>query len=93
MSIHRPIYGPGRTTDVDPGWGLPSIDYPSSGSALIVWDSGSPLAPLQNVPPRAGRDPHGDPRSDAEAQQQKSDFLRHDGSVTDVCGASPCTAG
>ncbi|MEZ5202977.1 MAG: hypothetical protein R2701_00920 [Acidimicrobiales bacterium] len=92
MSIHRPVYGAGRTTDVDPGWGLPSIDYPSTGSALVVWDSGAPLAPLENVPPRAGRDPHGDPRADADAQQQKSDFLASGGSVTDVCGVVPCTA-
>jgi hypothetical protein len=93
MAIHRPVYGPGRSTDVDPGWNLPSLAYPSSGSALLVWDSGSPLAPLTNVPPRAGRDPHGDPRADADVQQQKSEFLQVDGTIIDVCGPDPCPAG
>jgi hypothetical protein len=93
MAIHRPIYLEGRTTDVEPGWALPTLAYPSTGSALVVWDSGSPLAPLTNVPPRAGRDPHSDPRADPEAQQQKSDFLKADGSITNVCGSDPCTAG
>jgi hypothetical protein len=91
MAIHRPTYPEGRTTDVEPGWDLPSIAYPSSGSALVLWDSGSPLAPLGNVPPRDGRDPHGDPRSFAPARQQKSAFLQVDGTITDVCGDEPCT--
>ena len=92
MSIHRPVYGTGRTFDVDPGWGLPSINYPSNGSALVVWDSGSPLAPLANVPPRAGHDPHEDPRHSPEAQAQKDQFLRTDGTLIDVCSAAPCEA-
>jgi hypothetical protein len=91
MAIHRPVYVDGRTTDAEPGWDLPSIDYPSNGSALILWDSGSPMAPLENVPPRAGRDPHGDPRAFAPAQQQKSAFLATDGTIVNVCGADPCT--
>ena len=92
VPIHRPIYLTGRTTDVEPGWGLATLAYPSTGSALIVWDSGAALAPLTNLPPRTGEDPHGDPRSSAQAQQQKSEFLRTGGTVTDVCSAAACTA-
>lgn len=92
MAIHRPVYGPGRSADVDPGWDLPSIDYPSTGSGLVVWDSGAALAPVANVPPRAGPDPHQDPRESALGQQQKDGFLRTGGTLVDVCAAAPCTA-
>ncbi len=66
--------------------------YYLSGSGLVIWDSGSPVPPLANVPPRAGADPHEDPRRSPLAQQQKSDFLKADGTITDVCGNDPCTA-
>ena len=92
MGVHRPMYGPGRTYDADPGWGLPSLDDPATGSGLVVWDSGSPLAPLANVPPRAGHDPHEDPRRGTEAQDQKDGFLRTNGTIIDTCSATPCTA-
>lgn len=92
IPIHRPIYGPGRTGDVEPGWGLESIAYPSTGGGLVVWDSGAALSPIENVPPRTGEDPHGDPRASAQAQQQKSQFLRSGGTLIDVCGGSFCTA-
>ncbi|MFN8017461.1 MAG: DUF4214 domain-containing protein [Acidimicrobiales bacterium] len=92
MGVHRPMYGPGRSFDVDPGWGLPSLSYPSTGSGLVVWDSGSPVAPLENVPPRAGADPHEDPRRAVNGQEQKDAFLRSGGTLVDVCSASPCTA-
>jgi hypothetical protein len=91
MAVHRPAYGPGRTADVEPVWGLPSIDYPSTGSALIIWDSGSPLAPIANTPPRAGHDPHEDPRRSLDAQEQKSEFLQTGGTIIDVCDGAPCT--
>lgn len=92
MAIHRPTYLAGRSTDVDPGWGLPAVAYPSTGSALVVWDSGAALAPTTNVPPRTGDDPHSDPRKSAQAQQQKSAFLQTGGTIIDVCSAAACTA-
>jgi hypothetical protein len=49
--------------------------------------------PLTNTPPgdpEHGRDPHGDPRADADARMQKSEFLGLDGAVVDVCAGAPC---
>lgn len=92
LPVHRPVYGPGRSSDVEPAWGIPGISYPSTGGGLIVWDSGAALSPIENVPPREGRDPHSDPRNSPESQQQKSQFLRSGGTLIDVCGGSFCTA-
>ncbi|HEX8205989.1 MAG TPA: hypothetical protein VF587_08030 [Solirubrobacteraceae bacterium] len=44
-----------------------------------------------NVPPRQGCDPHEMPRRSPLARQQKSEFLRVDGRIVDVCGG-PCFA-
>jgi hypothetical protein len=65
---------------------------PFDGSALVIWDSGEPTPPIENVPPRMGNDPHGDPRSDPAARVQKSEFLKTDGAVVDVCSGMPCVA-
>ena len=82
----------GRHWAVDPGWAIPRIaSYPFSGSAMVYWDSGSPMAPLGNTPPQAGRDPHSDPRSTKAARDQKAEFLWGRG-VVDVCGGGPCFA-
>lgn len=91
-----PILAPGRS-EIDYAFGLPEIEYPWPGSAIILWDSGVPSPPLGNVPPTgegdpAGRhDPHSDPRYDEDVRLQKSEFLRLDGRVIDVCDG-PCTA-
>jgi hypothetical protein len=91
-SGHRPAYGPGRTRDTEGLWGIPGLVYPSDGSALVVFDSGAAVPPVENLPPREGDDPHSDPRADAQANVQKSEFLKTDGRVVDVCNAAPCTA-
>ncbi len=64
--------------------------YPSDGSGIVLWDSGSPAIPLVGLPPRDGRDPHEDPRYDVDVRQQKSDFLQPDGQIVDVCGPAAC---
>ena len=92
IPIHRPIYLAGRSADVDPGWGLATLVHPSTGSGLIVWDSGADLAPVTNLPPRTGPDPHGDPRSSPAAQAQKSAFFGFGGLLQDVCDDAPCNA-
>jgi hypothetical protein len=99
IPIHRPVTAPGRSGEVEPGWGLDEIGYPASdvdypydGSAIIVWDSGSDPIPFDGVPPRSSRDSHEDPRADQDVRVQKAAFL-FDGELVDVCGVdAPCTA-
>lgn len=89
--VHVPLADEGRA----PGglaWGLSPITYPSTGSGIVLWDSGSPSIPLEGVAPRDGRDPHEDPRYDPDVRRQKSAFLQVDGQIIDVCGPEPCTS-
>ncbi|MEZ5166565.1 MAG: hypothetical protein R2695_08730 [Acidimicrobiales bacterium] len=91
-SVVWPAVADGRSTDVEPFWGIPRITaYPFAGSAAVMWDTGSPLSPLTNTPPRAGEDPHEDPRRHLPAVEQIDHFLRT-GEVIDVCGGAPCVA-
>ena len=88
-----------RSRDRNLFYGLPAIkSLPFNGSAIEIWDSGpghtSP-PPLTNTPPAETKtgdqqDPHGDPRATPAAQQQISDFLQPSGTVTNVCGGTPC---
>jgi hypothetical protein len=91
--IRQPALDPGRSSDVNPYFGIPAIpSYPFDGSALVVWDSGSPTPPANETPPRTGADPHGHPRGTPAARSQKNQFLRLNGKVLDVCGSKPCYA-
>ena len=86
---------PDRTTDVEPAGLIPRIEvFPHEESALVYWDSGTPLAPTENVPPRheGAPDPHEDPRRQTAAIEQKSLFLRPGGAIVDVCDGAPCQA-
>jgi hypothetical protein len=90
--VHRPALAPGRSPDVSSFWGIASLpSTPYAGSALFMWDSGSPPAPTTNVPPSAGNDPHGVPRAQPIAREQAAAFLLS-GYVLNVCGNAPCTA-
>ncbi|MFM9038138.1 MAG: hypothetical protein ACKOJ9_10720, partial [Actinomycetota bacterium] len=90
-TIHTPVVGDGRSREVSPGWGLePAVDG-QTGSAIVIWDSGSDLIPLGPEPPSTGRDPHEDPRDDAVPRSQMRSFLI-DGEFVDVCGGEPCRA-
>jgi hypothetical protein len=91
LTIHRPVTAQGRSREVTPGWGLESTTYPSKGSAITVWDSGSDPIPIEGRAPSTSRDPHSDPRRDAKVRQQKAAFL-FDDTLIDVCNANPCTA-
>jgi hypothetical protein len=92
-ALRTPGLDPGRHSDVNPFYGIPPIGaYPYDGSALVVWDSGSPTPPANNTPPRAGADPHSHPRNSALGRAQKSEFLKVDGKVVDTCGVGPCYA-
>jgi len=50
--------------------------------------TGNPVAPTGSVAPRLGRDPHSRPRSTPQARQQKSEFLKPAGKITEVCPAN-----
>lgn len=99
-AIHEPTVRLGEHPDDNPYYAIPQIvQYPHQGHAIMVWDSGdydpktgkgTPFPPLTNTGPTAGDDPHGSPRNTVSARQQKSDFMRVDGEVTDVCGDAPC---
>lgn len=91
-----PALAAGRSPDTVPYWGIRRIGgahLPYRGSAMTVWDSGTPTPPLTNTPPAGpeyGHDPHEDPRNSPAARQQKATFLTT-GRVINVCGTTPCT--
>lgn len=91
--VHQPALQSGRSPDVVPYWGIPSAPSGSfRGSAMFVWDSGTPPPPLTNTPPAGpqfGQDPHEMPRNQQAAQLQKAIFLTT-GVVVDVCNGAPC---
>ena len=90
-TAHQPALADGRHPDTEPLWGLEATEFPSDGSALVYWDSGAAAPPTVNQPPRAGFDPHEDPRADAANRNQKFAFLwNHE--LVDVCEGAPCTA-
>jgi hypothetical protein len=89
---YQPVLDPGRSP-----WPrlqlIPSIGkFPFGGSAIVFWDSGTPAPPITNTPNRGGDDPHSRPRSTPAARTQKSEFLKINGHVVDVCGGMPCHA-
>ena len=97
--IHQPAFLPNRSLERVPAYGLKAFTSPFAGSALVYWDNGpvradgstgNGPAPLENVAPREGHDPHSAPRSSPVARDQKSQFLLT-GNVVDVCGGAPCT--
>ncbi|MDX6659986.1 MAG: hypothetical protein QOJ55_808, partial [Solirubrobacteraceae bacterium] len=92
---YRPAIAVGRTFDVTPLFGVPTIGgYPFPGSAIVYWDGGPQTAPAPpfNIPDRGGADPHYFPRNTVAARSQKSAFLSPNGAVINVCGAAPCRA-
>ena len=52
--LHTPALDAGKVVpDVTPYYGIDPIpSYPFDGSAIVVWDSGNPAPPTDNVPPR-----------------------------------------
>lgn len=92
--LYQPALAPGRhTSGTKAFFALPAIPtLPWPGSAMVYWDNGVPASPITNTPPRAGSDPHERPRRQPSARVQKSEFLRSNGVVIDVCGGAPCLA-
>jgi hypothetical protein len=76
-------------------FGLEDFDQPDEGeraahdgSALVYVDSGNAMPPHGNVPPRDGSDPHGDPRNDAHAHEQRLRFFET-GQIVDTRDGEP----
>lgn len=68
-----------------PVWGIPEQAYPYAGSGIVEFDTKTPEAPLDNIPPREkGDDPHGVIRSLASAQKQADEFFRT-GNIIATC--------
>jgi hypothetical protein len=95
---HKPAFLPGRSLEKTPVYRIPAMTNPFAGSAIVYWDNGpvrpdgstgNGPTPLQNTPPREGKDPHSAPRSTPAARQQKATFLLT-GNVVDVCNGQPC---
>lgn len=90
----RAIFDPGRATDAAPLYGIERIaSFPYDGSAITYWDSGPGFngkPPATNTPPRQGKDSHESVRSTPAARVQKSEFLKPNGRVVDVCAGKPC---
>lgn len=89
-SGHFPVVAPERFQGNDKGWGIPPIIFPFTGTSWWLFDTGSPLSPLENRPPRTGHDPHDDTPNLPIVRDLKSDFMRPSGAVVDVCGGGPC---
>ena len=93
--VWQPALAPGRSPDLTPFWGLTGAPDGWDGSVLVMWDAGTPVPPLGNLPPRPptyGDDPHEFPRRTPAAQLQKARFLRPDGRFSDTCAGAPCVA-
>lgn len=89
--LRTPALRPGRSTSVEPFFEIepvPSLPWP--GSALVVWDFGTPPPPDEPIPPRAGDDPHGKAADVPEVLVMVSEYLRSNGALIDVCGGAPC---
>jgi hypothetical protein len=54
-----------------------------------MWDFGTPTPPVENMPNRAGDDPHGKLSDVPEALALVLGFVTK-GEITDVCNAKPC---
>ena len=89
---HVPYVAPDREFGGEHGFGIPPLPTSSwPHSAYFLFDTGSPLSPLDNEPPRAGHDPHDDTPKIPAAQQLKDMFWHPHGFVNDVCNGGPCT--
>jgi hypothetical protein len=94
-ALRTPPLAPGLHWATDPTFGFRTVhgDRDDVGSLLVYWFSegtGLRTPPNGNLPPQAGRDPHGAPRSYGPAVDQVVAWLL-DGRLVDVCGGGPCT--
>ena len=92
-TVREPAIDGGRSSDVDPQWGIAAFDPAQPSAAiLVVWDYGTPAPPTVNLPPTEpeyGEDPHGAGSQEPLVLQQALAFL-FSGAFTDPCGTSAC---
>lgn len=92
-AVIRPALEDGRSADVEPFWGIETLDgFPTTRSVLSVWDFGTPASPPDNrppLPPDYGTDPHGAGSSETNLLLQAVTFLVT-GEIIDTCGGAPC---
>jgi hypothetical protein len=91
--LGAPALRDGRSLSKTPFWGIDPIDgYPFDGSALVVWDYGTPPPPVgAAIPtdPEYGRDPHGAGSDEPLVLVQALGYLLG-GQLLNVCGDDPC---
>jgi hypothetical protein len=93
IPVHQPALLPGRSTHVEPLWNIRRVpSNPHHGSALVMWDYGTPAPPDANLPNRLGQDPHGAGGREIRVGFQALVFLVDRGFFVDVCGGGPCTS-
>jgi hypothetical protein len=91
-AIREPALSKGRSTEAQPFWDLLPLRSGDARSALVVWDSGVPPAPLTDTPPTRGNDPHDTvPRNVPAFWRQMNTFFTT-GTITNTCGSGPCKA-
>jgi hypothetical protein len=101
VPLRAPALTPGRSNLTVPFWGIDVIPaFPHDGSALVVWDWGSPpdydtaAPPLTNSPPGDDDDeidPHGRAADEPLVFLLATTFMQG-GGVIDVCGGAPCVS-
>ena len=91
--IATPALQEGRSLSRTPFWGIDPIDgYPFDGSALVIWDYGTPAPPVgAAIPtePEFGLDPHGAGSDEPLVLVQALGYLLG-GQLLNVCGDGPC---
>jgi hypothetical protein len=89
--LRAPALADGRSSAVDPFWDIrEQTRFPhTGGSYLVVWDFGTPTPPTENLPNRAGEDPHGKGRDQFEVLTTALTFLEQ-GKLVDMCAGAPC---
>ena len=89
--LRTPALTDGRSLDAEPFWGIDRVRRlpDSGGSYLVVWDFGTDAPPVENVPNRAGDDPHGLGRGQVDVLTVATTFL-DEGTLVDTCGGAPC---
>jgi hypothetical protein len=104
VSIRVPEVDPGRhPAGTNAYWGIPTIGaYPFTGSSMVIGEigplrvedgreKGTTPPPIENVPNRAGVDPHGPDWSETpDGYLAIATFLSPLGYLPAVCGDHPC---